>query len=56
MTTKVLRQSCVVLSAIVLTFLFRKLMKKARFSNPHISNDDVLEDIGIIIWPSRHVY
>ena len=38
-----------------LTFLFDKLVQKAGLSHTHVSDDDVLEDVGVVVWTSSHL-
>ena len=38
----------------VLTLLFRELVQQARFSHPHVADDDVLEDVGVVVGRGRH--
>lgn len=39
----------------ILTFFLCKLVKQARFAHTHISYDDVLEYVTVIIRPCRHL-
>ena len=38
-----------------LTFLLCKLVKEAGLPDPHISDDDVLEDIGVVVRSRGHL-
>ena len=37
-----------------LTFLLSKLMQETGFTNAHVANDDIFEDVGVVVGSSRH--